>query len=216
MSLGDAPGGGDDSARAEELLATVRELRETVARQQETIARQATAIAALEARQAPVASEPMGEERSGGTAARRAATPVSPPPEVHLPSGAGYLITFDGGAIGNPGKGYGSYHIVGPEGVIAHQRLEFEDRVTNNQAEYRTLIGALEHLSRHVGPIASTTAIAVRGDSQLVVNQVNGRWKVKNAELQPLHRRAAELLGEFGRVDLAWHERSKSVRLLGH
>lgn len=135
-------------------------------------------------------------------AARRAATPVSAPPEVHLPSGAGYLITFDGGAIGNPGKGYGSYHIVGPEGVIAHRRLVFEDRVTNNQAEYRTLIGALEQLSRHVGPMASTTAIAVRGDSQLVVNQVNGRWKVRNAELQPLHRRAAELLGSL--VEWIW------------
>ncbi|CAA9549361.1 MAG: hypothetical protein AVDCRST_MAG49-1636 [uncultured Thermomicrobiales bacterium] len=127
-----------------------------------------------------------------------------------------FEIVFDGGALGNPGKGYGSYRIAGPDGVVAHDRLDYGDGITNNQAEYRTLIAALERLAQHVGPDAPATTVAVRGDSNLVVNQVLGRWKVKHPDLQPLHRRAVGLLRAFGRSDVQWHRRDASVRVLGH
>jgi probable phosphoglycerate mutase len=129
---------------------------------------------------------------------------------------AEYAIVFDGGALGNPGKGYGSFQILGADGVVAHERLEYGDRVTNNQAEYRTLIAALERLQALVPGAVSGVAVRVRGDSSLVVNQVNGRWKVKHPDLQPLHRRAVELLRGFGRADVQWHRRDASVRVLGH
>lgn len=129
---------------------------------------------------------------------------------------AHYSVVFDGGALGNPGRGYGSYHITAQDGAVIHERLEYGDRVTNNQAEYRTLIEALEALSRRHGGDPSATTLQIRGDSQLVINQVLGRWKVKHPDLQPLHQRAVQLLAAFGRVDLEWHPRAMSVRLLGH
>ncbi len=128
-----------------------------------------------------------------------------------------YSIVFDGGSLGNPGHGYGSYQIVGPEGVLAHDQLHYDgDRVTNNQAEYLTLIRALERLRRHLGNSIGSTTVVVRGDSSLVINQVCGRWKVKHPDLQPLHRQAVDLLKGFASTDVAWHRRDKSVKVLGH
>ena len=130
-----------------------------------------------------------------------------------------YEIVFDGGALGNPGRGYGSFAISGPGGYVATERLDFSphgERVTNNQAEYRTLIAALERLLRDRGDRASSSHLVVRGDSLLVINQVAGRWKVKNADLAPLHRSAVSLINRFAVSDLVWHDRSHSVRILGH
>lgn len=127
-----------------------------------------------------------------------------------------YEIVFDGGSLGNPGQGYGSYVIRCGNEEIERRRLDFGDRVTNNQAEYRTLIAALESLLRLVGAGAGQTNVIVGGDSQLVINQVNGSWKVKHADLQPLRQRAADLLSRFGSRHLTWHRRSRSVRELGH
>jgi ribonuclease HI len=129
---------------------------------------------------------------------------------------ADFTITFDGGALGNPGKGYGSYHIVGPNGYEARERLDYGDRVTNNQAEYRTLIAALSRLQREHAALQRRGHVAIRGDSQLVVNQVNGEWKVKHPDLAPLHRQAVALLQAFHSVDVGWHRRHESVRILVH
>ncbi len=132
-------------------------------------------------------------------------------------SGQAYSIVFDGGSLGNPGHGYGSYQIEGPEGILAHDQLHYDgDRVTNNQAEYLTLIRALERLRRHLEGRVGSTSVSVRGDSSLVINQVRGRWKVKHPDLQPLHRQAVDLLKGFASTDVAWHRREKSVKVLGH
>jgi len=128
----------------------------------------------------------------------------------------GYEIVFDGGALGNPGKGYGSFQIVGPGGRTVRERLEYGDRVTNNQAEYRTLIAALERVAELAGSGTAAARVRVLGDSSLVVNQVNGAWKVRHPDLRPLHGRAVELLRGFGAVDVRWHRRDASVRVLGH
>lgn len=136
--------------------------------------------------------------------------------DMTIPANQTYEIVFDGGALGNPGKGYGSFHIMGPEGPLAHERLEYGDNVTNNQAEYRTLIAALKYLKARLGDKAPHSRVIIRGDSQLVINQVNGAWKVKNADLMPFRQEVVTLLRQFGDVDLAWHRRDKSVRLLGH
>ena len=130
--------------------------------------------------------------------------------------GADYTVVFDGGSLGNPGKGYGSYEIAGPDGTVAARQVQFGNDMTNNQAEFRALIAALEDLLERVGPQANTLSVAVRGDSQLVIRGLTGEWRVKHAGLQPLHRQAADLLRRFGKVDLAWHPRRESVRTLGH
>ena len=130
--------------------------------------------------------------------------------------GADYTVVFDGGSLGNPGKGYGSYEIAGPDGTVAARQVQFGNDMTNNQAEFRAVIAALEDLLERVGPRAGSLSIAVRGDSQLVIRGLTGEWRVKHAGLQPLHRQAADLLRRFGKVDLAWHPRRESVRTLGH
>lgn len=129
---------------------------------------------------------------------------------------ASYEIVFDGGSLGNPGKGYGSYLIRYGDVEIARERLDYEGRVTNNQAEYRTLIAALDRLHRDLGEEAASATVVIGGDSLLVINQVNGSWKVKNAELQPLRAQVVDRLKPFGNTKLTWHRRDRSVRELGH
>ncbi|MGI8477811.1 MAG: ribonuclease HI family protein [Thermomicrobiales bacterium] len=136
-----------------------------------------------------------------------------------LGGSAAYQIVFDGGSLGNPGKGYGSYRITGPDGSEIVERLDFSrngEIVTNNQAEYRTLIEALRRLADACGAATGAASLTVNGDSLLVINQLLGKWKVKNADLRPLHCEAKSLVASFARVDLRWHDRSKSVAILGH
>ena len=147
---------------------------------------------------------------SGATAR---AVPLQPARAV---PGADYTIVFDGGSLGNPGQGYGSYEIAGPDGTIAARQVQFGNDITNNQAEFRAIIAALEDLLERVGPRADALSVAVRGDSQLVIRGLSGEWRVKHPGLQPLHQRAADLLRQFGSVDLAWHPRRESVRTFGH
>jgi ribonuclease HI len=130
--------------------------------------------------------------------------------------GSDYTVVFDGGSLGNPGQGYGSYEIAGPGGTIAARQVQFGNDMTNNQAEFRAVIAALEDLLERVGSQAGALSLAVRGDSQLVIRGLTGEWRVKHPGLQPLHQRASDLLRRFRSVDLAWHPRRESVRTFGH
>lgn len=136
--------------------------------------------------------------------------------ESHETDTAQFHIVFDGGSLGNPGKGYGSYEITLDDMVVRHHREDYGNRVTNNQAEYLTLIRALQWLVESTGAEAVRTRVLVNGDSQLVLNQLLGRWKVKNEGLRTLYEQAARLIEAFGRVDLVWHPRARSVERLGH
>lgn len=130
-----------------------------------------------------------------------------------------FELVFDGGALGNPGAGYGSFQLKDREGYSEISRLDFGDNVTNNQAEYRTLIAGLEAALCRAGELGRqprTLHVRVRTDSKLVVEQVLGRWKVRHPNLQPLNVRARTLLAQFGSTDIAWHPRVESVRILGH
>jgi probable phosphoglycerate mutase len=130
------------------------------------------------------------------------------------------VLIFDGGAIGNPGDGYGSYVVFGRDRTPATPvRLTYPGRTTNNQAEYMTLIEALRAILADAssrGKDPTQASIRVLSDSKLVVEQVNGRWKIKNADLRPLAVEAAALLRRFGRWSLEWHSRTRSVHYLGH
>jgi ribonuclease HI len=128
-------------------------------------------------------------------------------------------VTFDGGSLGNPGKGYGSYLIEGPSRSEEVVRLDFSpdgEIVSNNQAEYRTLIAALRDLTARVAQPPSEIDLEINGDSMLVIEQLAGRWKVKHPDLRPLHVEASELLRLFRSTRLTWHRRSVSVGKLGH
>jgi probable phosphoglycerate mutase len=130
-----------------------------------------------------------------------------------------YVLVFDGGSIGNPGAAYGSYRLQRsgstPEPV---RRLNF-GHGTNNEAEYKALIAGLRGLgaaltSARLRP--ADVALEVRGDSRLVLEQLRGSWKVKNARMAELHEQAQELLASFAEVRLVHQERRRSVRVLGH
>ena len=134
---------------------------------------------------------------------------------------ADYIIVFDGGSKGNPGLGYGSYRITrARDGKARIRRLEYPGQsTTNNEAEYMTLIRALEELVngiRKAGHDPRAFSVEVQGDSQLVIRQVQGQWKVSEPRLRPLRDQAQQLLRQFNRADLTWHRRAKSVEVLGH
>lgn len=127
-----------------------------------------------------------------------------------------YEIVFDGGSKGNPGLGYGSYEISHNGEILAHNQDHFGDNVTNNQAEYRTLVHALEWLAEHLGEAASSSTVAVFGDSQLVIKQLKGEWKIKDAILRRIAMDARAQMDRFADVRLNWHPRAMSVKRLGH
>lgn len=128
-------------------------------------------------------------------------------------------VIFDGGSRGNPGQGYGSYALRWPGQAQQIVQLRFGDRVTNNEAEYDTLIAALEAILqrlRESGAPPSTARLDVRGDSLLVINQVKGKWEAKEPRLQARRDRVRELLRQFGAWQLTHHDRAQSVKTLGH
>ena len=104
-----------------------------------------------------------------------------------------YLIAHsDGGARGNPGPaGYGVV-IQDQSGKKVAHLSEYLGHQTNNFAEYQGLIAALEYALQH-GP----KALKLISDSELLVRQIKGIYKVKNATLQDLHGRAKELIAQL-------------------
>jgi ribonuclease HI len=128
-------------------------------------------------------------------------------------------VIFDGGSRGNPGQGYGSYALSWPGEERQIVKLRFGNQHTNNEAEYDTLIAALEIIHkrlRDAGADPKTARLDIRGDSLLVINQVHGRWQCKEARLQNRCQQARNLLQQFGQWRLNHHDRSHSVAVLGH
>jgi ribonuclease HI len=131
-----------------------------------------------------------------------------------------YLLVFDGGSRGNPGRGYGSYALIRvQDGAQRLERREFGDGYTNNEAEYDILIAGLQDLISRIeeaGRQPEEFQLEVRGDSALVINQVQGRWKATEPRMIERRDRCRPLLGRFGAVRLKAHPREESVRVLGH
>lgn len=102
---------------------------------------------------------------------------------------------IDGGARGNPGPaGYG-VRIERPDGSLVEEFCESIGVATNNVAEYRGLLAALEWARRH-----GYTRVHVRSDSLLLVQQMLGHYRVKHPGLQPLYAKARLIAHEIGRV----------------
>jgi ribonuclease HI len=114
-----------------------------------------------------------------------------------------FTIFADGGSRGNPGNA-GSGAIVRDEnGKVVATVSEFLGHTTNNVAEYTGILKALEKLLAYVGDKARETEVVVKMDSQLVVQQMNGVYKIKHPNLKPLAARVQELTREFGSVSFA-------------
>jgi ribonuclease HI len=102
---------------------------------------------------------------------------------------------IDGGARGNPGPAGFGVRIEQADGTLIEEFAESIGTATNNVAEYRALLAALEWAARH-----GRDQLHVRSDSLLLVQQMLGNYKVKNAGLQPLHAKARLLAHQIGRV----------------
>ncbi len=102
------------------------------------------------------------------------------------------IINTDGAARGNPGPAGIGVVIKDEKGAVVHEVSEYLGETTNNQAEYQALIAALE-AAHKIG----AQALEIHADSELIVNQVKGLYKVKNEGLRPLFDEVKALLRKF-------------------
>ncbi len=129
-----------------------------------------------------------------------------------------YLIWTDGGARGNPGPaGIGVYIQAevgeGGEPRTVAELSEYIGTATNNQAEYRALLAALAELNQRITADNETplnASVQLFTDSELMAYQIQGRYRVKNAELQPLYQQARDILATYGRFTITPVRREKN------
>lgn len=111
--------------------------------------------------------------------------------------GGAYEIRVDGASRGNPGLAGAGAVISDPEGNVARELRKYLGVMTNNMAEYSALVMALaEAKAMGVGEVE------VFADSELMVKQLNGKYKVKSADLLPLYNEASSLLKSFRRYKI--------------
>jgi len=103
-----------------------------------------------------------------------------------------FRAAFDGGARGNPGLAAWGVAVLAEDGACREGHAGVLGRATNNVAEYHGLLNALrlalEHRARHVEILA---------DSELVVRQIEGTYRVRNENLKPLHAEAMRRIRSF-------------------
>ena len=118
------------------------------------------------------------------------------------------ILMFDGGSRGNPGKSGAGYTLTNnsTNKEISYGYI-YLGHTTNNIAEYQGLIAGLEAVTRH-----GITDVQVYGDSKLVVNQMNGEWKVRSSTIQSLHARATTLATRIGNVTYQHVRRNQNKR----
>jgi ribonuclease HI len=105
------------------------------------------------------------------------------------------IVHTDGAARGNPGPAGIGAQITSTDGEVLAEIAEGLGETTNNVAEYTAAIRGLERAAA-----LGATEVTLRTDSQLLVNQLTGVYRVKTSHLQPLHRRLRSLAAGFERV----------------
>lgn len=134
-----------------------------------------------------------------------------------------FNIYFDGGTIGaNNGSkcdGYGSWQIVWNGFIKTMSRKIFLQEthhipITNNVAEYLSLLDALDWLSTVLNK--NDYSIKISGDSQLVLKQIEGSMKTRGGNLLKLRDSAREYISSFASQEIDWQPRKHSVKRFGH
>ncbi len=101
-------------------------------------------------------------------------------------------VHVDGGARGNPGPAAAAAVLTGADGEVLDEASAFLGRATNNVAEYQGLLLGLERAQA-----LGATEVSIVNDSELIAYQVTGRYKVKHADMKPLHAQALAALRGF-------------------
>jgi ribonuclease HI len=116
------------------------------------------------------------------------------------------IMHIDGGARGNPGPAACAVVVAAADGARLHSFSQYLGKTTNNVAEYRALLAALEYGLEH-----RYLRLKIVSDSELLVRQIQGRYKVKNPGLKPLHERARSLTARLGAFSIE-HVRREANR----
>ncbi|HYE20215.1 MAG TPA: ribonuclease HI family protein [Tepidisphaeraceae bacterium] len=101
-------------------------------------------------------------------------------------------LEFDGGSRGNPGPAGIGVVVRAADGTPLVTLGRYIGRATNNVAEYTALVTSMEEAKK-----LGATKIRINGDSELVIRQMTGQYKVKHPDLIPLYRKAKELFDSF-------------------
>jgi len=115
------------------------------------------------------------------------------------------IIHTDGAARGNPGPAAIGATIKDEKGSLLASISRRIGITTNNQAEYRAIITALEKAIS-----LGAKQVDVRADSELVVKQINGRYKVKNVALRPLYQKVVQLIGSLEDFTISYIPRQQN------
>ncbi|MCS7241469.1 MAG: ribonuclease HI family protein [Candidatus Caldatribacterium sp.] len=117
------------------------------------------------------------------------------------------FVFIDGASKGNPGESAVAFVVCDPEGNILFEMASRIGIATNNEAEYWALIFALDFLKQW-----KVERLTILSDSELVVRQMRGTYKVRAGRLLPLHSLAKERMQEFPACTLVHVPREKNVR----
>jgi ribonuclease HI len=116
------------------------------------------------------------------------------------------VMHVDGGARGNPGPAACAVAVAAAAGAPLHSFSQYLGETTNNVAEYRALLAALEYALEH-----RYLRLKIISDSELLVRQMQGRYKVKSADLKPLHEQARRLIDRLAAFSIE-HVRREANR----
>lgn len=135
--------------------------------------------------------------------------------KAHTPTAAtaAYRANIDGGSRGNPGPASYGVVIRDPRGQVVAKLKKYIGRTTNNVAEYYGLIAALDYAQQH-----AIRALRIESDSELLVRQMLGQYKVKSPELRPLYERAHKMAQTFDtfKIDHVYREQNAEADALAN
>jgi ribonuclease HI len=118
---------------------------------------------------------------------------------------ARFRAAIDGGSRGNPGPAAWGVAVLAEDGSYLEGRADTIGRATNNTAEYRGLLAAL-NLAAERG----ASDVEIRADSELIVRQVEGRYRVRHPDLIPLHAEAMRRIRDFPRFRIVHVRREEN------
>jgi len=133
-------------------------------------------------------------------------------PEAKITTAA-YRANIDGGSRGNPGPAAYGVVIRDAKGDVVARLKKYIGRMTNNVAEYYGLIAALDYAQSQ-----GVKALRIESDSELLVKQMRGQYKVRSPELQPLFERARKMSQalESFRIDHVYREQNREADALAN
>jgi ribonuclease HI len=114
-------------------------------------------------------------------------------------------LQFDGGSRGNPGPAGIGVVVSASDGTPLVTLGRFIGRATNNVAEYRALITAMQEAKK-----LGAKKILIRGDSELVIKQMKGEYRVKNPDMKKLYEEAQDLISQFDQAKIEHNLRNKN------